>query len=432
MKKSDHLSLVQPLELVDGRDSSDMAEDVRAYPRVMAKPAAADDNAVQDQGETDNQQMGRGHRRLSSDRERIQLADTLTRHRLAPPASPRDELRRRYQALKAPLDLRPHQLELVEEMESWIVHELELEEAMARLSELESLNQAQLMGMLRHEREHHRGEVEAVELVHLPSDGSTVEQVKSRRDWQNFRHELCWPYEEPDLEESDVYVARDADGMCNALVIAQAVGPTRSGRPGALLVTDIGGRFPGEDDDCWYEDSLDEAPLREWFAHLLASGRQVRWAELDYHAVDDLSELLEFLWQFNASPRRYVDGFDERFGFGGPAKLVDNSVSIGRCLTVCADGTYLKWTDFPSHLADGFFVVALLGGQDINGALATAVAQAAEHRRSCADDREWQTRFDAVITFVDRFSQLVESVGAKPAALTRPLPPVAPRYNASA
>jgi hypothetical protein len=171
-------------------------EGVRSY------LAAADDNAVRGQSETDNQHMGRG-RRLSFDRKPIRLADTLARQHLAPPTSPREELRRRYQALKAPFDLRPHQFELIEGMESWIVDELDLEEATARLSQLESLSQAQLMGMLRYEREHCLGELEAVQLVHLLSDGSTVEQVKSYREWQSFGDELCWPYEEPNLEESE-------------------------------------------------------------------------------------------------------------------------------------------------------------------------------------------------------------------------------------
>jgi hypothetical protein len=309
-------------------------------------------------------------------------------------------------------------------MEGQVVDELDLEEATAWVCELELLNSQQRLGLLRYEQERRSGSVGAVELAHLLDSGWTIELLRNSNDCDVFCTELCWPYGVPDVDENEVYVARDGDGMCFALVIGHTAGSTQSGRPGPLLVNDIGGRFPPDEEDCWYEDDLADAhaPLREWFGHLLASGRDVRWSDLAVEELDDVDELLSFLWRFRAAPRRYLDGFDERFGISGPVRAAANHVSVDRCLAVCSDGSFLEWTDYPDLIADGFFVAALLDGYDIPQELANAESLADELRGRCADESEWEERFSAVVTFAARLRQLVSSVGIEPSALTAPLP----------
>jgi hypothetical protein len=104
--------------------------------------------------------------------------------------------------------------------------------------------------------------------------------------------------------------------------------------------------------------------------------------------LDEPVDLLSFLWRFNAAPRRYLDGFDERFGIDGPLCSLENEVSVEGCLAACADCSFLEWTDYPDLIADGFFVATVLDGRDIGEEVTKADAIAATGRHSCAAESE--------------------------------------------
>jgi hypothetical protein len=366
--------------------------------------------------------MGRG-KRVKTKPERLRLGDSETRTRLAPIFSPREPLRRRFVALAEQPGLRPHERALVEEMEAVVVDEPDLADAEAWLDDLETFNAHQLYAVLFHEAEQVRGERESLEIVCLFEDGTTIVRAHDVADCLALCAELDWPYESPNPEEEEVYFVRDA-GTCFALVLG-FTSCNENGQPEAFPIHDIRGRFPGVDDPDWNHDTVDDAkePLARWFADLRAHGIDAYWGEGDAHIAVGVGALTDFYFHhFREAPRRYVDGYDERFGLAGPVSRLETRLTVEQCLKACADEEYLEWTDFADKIADAIYVATVLSGGDAKKIVDRAEVWVAELRKGCASDEEWLERYEAVDSFIRRLRKVDEFVAGDAGVLAGGLP----------
>src|SRR5207302_1902602 len=110
--------------------------------------------------------------------------------------------------------------------------------------------------------------------------------------------------------------------------------------------------------------------------------RDVRWAGADGGSLAEVHDLVFFyLHRFRRAPRRYLDGFDERFGVGGPVDELEVRVGIEECLDSLARAVVPPWGADPTMLADAFYVGTLLSGRTVSEALPRGVAAAEEWRR---------------------------------------------------
>jgi hypothetical protein len=365
--------------------------------------------------------MGRGKRQTIA--RPLRLGDSDTRTRLGPLVSERELLRRRYVAIGDRVELRPHERTLFDNVESSILDSPDLAEEQRWVDELETLDARQLVAVLHHEWEQLSGERESLELVYLCDSGMTVVRTHSAADCEALCVDLDRSDEVTDLSEEEVYFLRDT-GMCFA-IITGFTAHDESGRPEAFLIERIRGRFPGFEEPGYDQDNLDEAkaPLTEWFESLRASGVDAYWGEGEEHSASTVVELSSFYFNnFREAPRRYVDGFDERFGLAGPVCRVKTSVTVEDCLQACADDSYLEATDYADKIADAIYVATVLTGGDAKKIVDRAEVWVAELRKGCTNDEQWLERYEAVDSFNERLHNVDEFVGGDVARLAGGLP----------
>lgn len=333
------------------------------------------------------------------------------------PVSPREPLRQRYRtmvAANADLRSRPWWPEAAGTLELALVEGPDLTEARSLIDVLEGMNSRQQAALLAH----HLGALDGgprLEVEHVCGGGEIIFRVRTAADCEQIcNHVGVSP--RPDPKDAQVFAVADARGLYIGLVVgvrAEVAQPW--GR--FFLVSETPGFLPvWEDrDPSWGGAARDPvtrraelaSPIVEWFTALREQGVTVIWEGGETWEVESVEDLITFYDRFRWSPRRYRDGFDERFGIDGTRCTVALELGMVDCLAWVAHDS-LVWELDPAVVADALFAAAALCGQSL-GELALDGTTAPIRLPTFGDysDAERQAQVDR---FLRRFEQLVVSL----------------------
>jgi hypothetical protein len=370
---------------------------------------------------TNTQAMARGRRTKTSDTG-IPLSDSGGRTRLARARPPRELLRRRYRALVAKNEALQGSVwfqDANDIVEVDVVDQLELAEIEATLRALEHLNERQQFAMLRRRWECINGEP-ALSIEHLCEDGSTILRVATAAECEHVCLELYAPDPWPDPAKEHIYAVCRPEGTYGGLLVGQLAAHAESQSPHFFLHSAIGVLPAWDDRDPMWSGPLDavarrdgnERPVKEWFAYLRENGTEVGWAKGERWLVRSCEELIAFYDRLRWSPRRFRDGFDERFGIAGPRSEVDLQIAVAECVAwVTHDG--LVWEIDAAEVADALCAAVALVGGSIGDVVVQATAVARAYTPQTQGAYGADERREQLARFVGRLRQLAEVLGSE-------------------
>ena len=373
--------------------------------------------------------MGRGQHQRAG--ERLRLSDSETRVRLEPHRSEREALRKRLRSLVAGnVELNDgNWAGAIADVELEVGEMLPLAEATAVVDELATLTDVQARNVIHFRSHQFDGRSGRFERVHLFGDGGmilrAVDEEAARHLSADLYVPLPLPFPGPD--EFDLFAYSSADGGWESLVAGRELPGSRE-VVGIFLVHAIYGAMPGWDDrdPMWSTANIDveerlsgrELPLREWFAERGKLGWSVTWERDAAFEVEGVRELIYAFDCYSWSPRRFVDGCDERFGIDGPKVALELSIGLDECLRWVVEEAEV-WEIDPALVADAFVVMRKVSGGDwvANDDLESAVAIARDLGNEYGEEA-----LAGIDRFVARLHALL-TVGPELAEQVAALPP---------